>query len=501
MIEPASLAPWLIIIPLAGGLLAFLLPSRSVLIGLSATVANGLLALAITFYSINTIPLEYALGGWPPPAGILLRIDGLTLVMLTMTAITGLAISIYAQGYFPARIGSGNGVSRHGPQQDFFWPLWLMLLAGLNGLFLAGDLFNLYVTLEVTALAAVALTALSGKHTSEVAALRYLLVSLLGSLSYLFGTVLLYRACHVLHLATLGALIVSSPVVWSGLALITVGLLLKTALFPMHFWLPPAHVNALTPVSAILSALVIKASFYLIFRFWGDVFMRILPLGGYSLLGGLGAAAVLWGGIQALRQKRLKMLIAYSTVAQLGYLFIALPIIRHDAGPSSRFALVYLIISHAGAKAAMFLAAGNVFLHFGHDRINELAGVKDALPMTSFALAVAGVSLMGLPPSGGFIGKWLLLTASFASGQWWWGIILIAGSLLAVAYIYRVVRHLFTKAPGPSSGKRQVARTMEASSLFLAVLSLVMGIFAPLVSKLIASDAVSLASLLAGVVP
>lgn len=494
MIDPASLSPWLIIVPLAGGLLAFLLPSRSVLLGLSVTVANVLLVFAIPFYSINKIPFEYAMGGWSPPAGIVLRIDGLTLVMLVMTAITGLAIAIYAQGYFKAQIGSGR-------RQDFFWPLWLMLLAGLNGLFLAGDLFNIYVALEIIALTAVALTALSGKHTSEVAALRYLLVSLLGSLSYLFGTALIYRSSHLLHLATLGALIVSSPMVWSGLSLITVGLLLKTALFPMHFWLPPAHANALTPVSAILSALVVKASFYLVFRFWGDIFIRLLPMGGYYLLGFLGAAGVFWGGIQALRQKKLKMLIAYSTVAQLGYLFIALPILRHDPGLSSRFALIYLIISHAAAKAAMFLAAGNVFLHFGHDRITDLAGAKDALPLTSFAFAVAGVSLMGLPPSGGFIGKWLLLTASFASGQWWWGVILLAGSLLAVAYVYRVVRHLFTEAPGPSWERSQVTGIMEASPLFLAMLSLVMGIFAPLVAKLIASDVISPALLLAGVSP
>ncbi|MCJ7602082.1 MAG: NADH dehydrogenase subunit, partial [Desulfobulbaceae bacterium] len=254
--------------------------------------------------------------------------------------------------------------------------------------------------------------------------------------------------------------------------------LLKTALFPLHFWLPPAHANALAPVSAILSGLVVKASLYLMLRLWGDVFAPVLPLSAYVLLGALGCGAVLWGAGQALLQKRLKMLVAYSTVAQLGYMFIALPLIRLDAGSSAWEAVIFLTMSHACAKSAMFMAAGSIFLKAGHDRIDDLDGIKEVLPVTSFAFVVAGVSLMGFPPSGGFIGKWLLLGVSLSSGQWWWGIMLVIGSLLAACYVYRVACHLLVfKAPFYSR-REFIPPVMEWSALLLAVLAMILGLFA-----------------------
>ena len=190
----------------------------------------------------------------------------------------------------------------------------------------------------------------------------------------------------------------------------TAGLLAKTALFPLHLWLPPAHAGAPAPASAVLSALVVKGSFFLIVRLWFDVMPGLLSHAAAQVLAALGAAAIVFGSVLALRQARLKMLIAYSTVAQLGYLFLMFPLAGPGAARLSAWTGGLLqAISHACAKAAMFMAAGLIAQALGHDRIAGLGGIGRALPMTIFAFALAGLSLMGLPPSGGFMAKWLLL--------------------------------------------------------------------------------------------
>jgi formate hydrogenlyase subunit 3/multisubunit Na+/H+ antiporter MnhD subunit len=321
-------------------------------------------------------------------------------------------------------------------------------------------------------LAAVALVALAGGAAALTGAMRYLLVSLLGSLFYLLGVALLYHSSGSVDIAILAQRVEPSPAVWAAVGLMSAGLLLKTALFPLHFWLPPAHASAPAPVSALLSALVVKASFYILLRLWLEVF----PLGSAALgqlLGLLGATAVLWGGVQALRQTRLKMLIAYSTVTQLGYLFLAFPLASSIAWKGA----LYLAVSHALAKAAMFMAAGNIVRFGGHDRIADLDRVAQRLPLTLTAFGLAGVSSMGLPPSGGFIGKWMLLDAALRGGQWWWVIILILGGLLAAAYVFKVIGYAFTQA-GVLYPTRTVPITMEWAALALALAAILLGLFA-----------------------
>lgn len=226
-------------------------------------------------------------------------------------------------------------------------------------------------------------------------------------------------------------------------------------------------------MSALLSALVVKASFYILLRLWLEVFPQNISLMA-QFLGVLGATAVLWGGIQALRQTRLKMLIAYSTVAQLGYLFLAFPL---GAIVAWKGALL-MLLSHALAKAAMFMAAGNI-LHFGgHDRIADLDRVAQRLPLTLAAFGLAGVSIMGLPPSGGFAAKWILFDSAIRSGQWWWAIILIIGGLLAGAYVFKVIGHSFTQAR-ISHDARIVPVSMEWAALVLALMAVLLGLFTP----------------------
>jgi formate hydrogenlyase subunit 3/multisubunit Na+/H+ antiporter MnhD subunit len=233
----------------------------------------------------------------------------------------------------------------------------------------------------------------------------------------------------------------------------TAGLLLKTALFPLHFWLPPAHGSAPAPVSAVLSALVVKATFYLVIRLWMDIFSGVVTVQAAYLLGVLGGAAVLWGSWHALRAERLKLLAAYSTIAQLGYLFLFFPvllalppgIVRDTAWGG----LVILALTHGLAKAGLFLAIGVIQQRSGNDNIADLDGTAQRLPATTFAIALGGVALIGLPPSGAFLGKWQLLAGSFATGQWQWIVVILIGTLLAAAYIFRVLSHAFGQQPYP----------------------------------------------------
>ena len=456
--------PWavlVILLPVVGTLVCFLCPRRSVPLGLAAALAVVVCVAGLGWQVVEQGAQRYAIGGWGAPLGIDLYADGLSLLMLMVTAVVGLGISVYSTSYFkPGR-------------SAIFWPLWLFLWAALNALFLSADIFNLYVTLELLGLAAVALVALAGGADALTGAMRYLLVSLLGSLSYLLGVALLYHSFGSVDIAILAQRMEASPTVWAAIGLMSAGLLLKTALFPLHFWLPPAHASAPTPVSALLSALVVKASFYVLLRLWLEIF----PLANSALgqlLGLLGVVAVLWGGLLALRQTRLKMLIAYSTVMQLGYLFLAFPLATAIAWQGS----LYLLLSHALAKAAMFMAAGNILYFGGHDRIADLDRVAQRLPLTLAAFGLAGVSSMGLPPSGGFIAKWLLLEASVRSGQWWWAIILILGGLMTAAYILKVVGYAFTQAQVTHEAGA-VPAPMEWAALALALAAVLLGLFAP----------------------
>ena len=459
-----DLLVWPILLPLLASLLALVFPRRGDWIGGMASLAVLISAAWLVHSVWDNGVIAVALGGWQPGLGIALRADGLSSVLLLMVAIVALTIGIYATRYFD------NAVVR-----ARFWPLWLLLLAALNALLLSGDVFNLYVTLELVGLTAVALGALGGSRDAIVAALRYLTIGLLGSMAFLAGVVVLYAAYGTLDMVALASVVEDRPATWVALMLMTLGLLVKSALFPMHFWLPPAHANAPAPVSAALSALVVKVAFYLVLRLWLDVFTVALHPATAWMLGLLGAVAVLWGSYRALRAPRLKLLAAYSTVAQLGYLFLFLPLLAGlPAGPAREAAfgaVVLFALTHGFAKSALFLGAGVIQQRAGHDRIEELGGTARALPVTTFVLALSGIALIGLPPSGTFLAKWQLLAAAVETGQWVWIPVVAVGSLLAGAYVFRVLGHAF--APGDRDGSALAAGREELPALALALVATV----------------------------
>lgn len=466
-----------IILPVIGMLLSLVAGGRAaerIALAIMPAGVGIALAIAISVWS-DQAALVYILGGWKPPLGIALRADGFSAVMLVTAALVIMAAGWFARPLFATpQLGEGRAPLA-------FWTLLQGLWAALNTVFLGGDLFNLYVALELLTFAAVPLVCLDGRAETLRAALRYLLFALIGSVFYLLGVALLYGAYGTLDIVLLAERIRADAVAPATLVaggLMTAGLLAKTALFPLHLWLPPAHANAPAPASAVLSALVVKGSFFLIVRLWFDVMPGLASDLAMGLLGALGSGAILFGSVLALRQRRLKLLIAYSTIAQLGYLFLMFPLAAGSEPWNSQAwnGGVMQALSHAFAKAAMFLAAGLVVESLGHDRIADLRGIGRAMPMTLFAFGLGGLSLMGLPPSGGFIAKWLLLQATVETGQWFWAAIVLGGGLLAGGYVYRVV------APALAGSdlvvKAHPSRQREAIVLTLAVAALLLG-FAP----------------------
>jgi formate hydrogenlyase subunit 3/multisubunit Na+/H+ antiporter MnhD subunit len=434
-------------------------------------------------------PLVYLLGGWSPPLGIALRADGAAVAMLLAVAGVVCGIGLFARADF----GTPRGVSESRAAYSY----WLLLLAvwgALNLVFVSGDLFTLYVALELLTFAGVPLVCLAGSGETLRAALRYLLFALCGSVLYLLGAVLLYGGYGTLDMPLLAESVQAEPIAWTALALMTVGLLAKTALFPLHIWLPPAHGGAPAAASAVLSALVIKGSWFLVLRLWLDVMPGVANASAAQLLAALGAAAIVVGSVVALRQQRLKLLVAYSTVAQIGYLFLLFPMAFDAAGDMAARELAQAAgllqaIAHATAKAGMFMAAGLVYAALGHDRIDDLSGAARALPITVLAFVIGGVALMGVVPSGAYLAKKLLLDSADQSGQWWWTWVLQGGAVFTAGYVVLVLARVLRRPAAPVD-VAPVSMLSQLAALGLAVASLLLSLAAvlgPLPSSLLSN--------------
>lgn len=473
-----DLMPALVLLPLTAATAAAVLPAAAGRwLALAVAVLMLLALYALTRQVMDSGEVSYALAGLPVPLGIRLRLDGLSVLLLWLVCVVYSAATAHAA----AGVGSGKGTRR-------FWAAWLMLPAGLNELLLSADLFNLYVGLELLTLSAVALVAFNGTAEALRAAMRYLLLAMLAALVYLLGVALVYGATGTLDLELMHDRMGSDSLRWAALILMTGGLLLKGAVFPLHGWLPPAHSSAPGPVSAVLSALVVKAPLYILFRLWFEAQTQLpAPLAG-QVLTLLGCGAVLYGSVLALRQRRLKRLIAYSTVAQLGYLMLlfGMPSVYAWQGA------IYQVLSHGLAKAALFLAAANLAKRLGSDLLEKLPGADQVMPVSVFALGLAGVNLMGLPPSGGFLAKWLLLTAAWQQQAWHIVIVILLGSLLAAGYVFRVLDLIYARPaaePAPGAGP-DPGLVCGLTALLLALLAIATGFVSAPVLELLPVPAV-----------
>lgn len=472
----SALLPLAVFTPVIAAVVCVGLPRRhQVLPGLIGAVLSAAAGIAVVVAVAVQGPLEHQMAGWAPPLGIVLRADGLAAVFLAMTSVVALATLIMGASE-QAATGKRPG----------FWSLALLSWAGLVGIFLAGDLFNAYVALEVLGLSAVGMVALGGSGAPQ-AALRYLVVAVVGSMLLLMGIGLIYAATSTLDMHLAGARLTElhaadgpSPATLP-LILVTTGMALKTALMPMHAWLPPAHAGSPPAVSPLMSALVVKGSFYLLLRLWLEVFPAHPSIA--LTLGILGAVAVVWGSLMALTQKHLKRIVAYSTVSQVGYLFLAFPLLDlPEHGQAALTAVVAMAVAHGLAKAAMFTAAGALVLGTGTDHVDGFVGAARSEGVLSAGIIMASISLIGLPLSLGFSAKWQYLTVAVQEGAWWIVAVLLLGTLLATGYLLRPIASLLRSSdmyeedhriepePRPAA-QRWVPFFLGASAIFTGLLA------------------------------
>lgn len=374
------------------------------------------------------------IGGWDSPLAIRFRLTPLKALLLCFVALIHLLVALYALRCLPSI-------------QADYWPLSALLHAAMAALVLSADLFNIYVTLELLSLVAVALVALSGPKSYRPA-LNYLLLSLAASLCYLMGVTVLYGRYGVLDIVLLGEMAQGDAATRFALLLMTAGLMLKGALWPLHMWLPEAHTHAPTPVSALLSGLVVKGPLFILWQLWSELAPAELgqEIGPWFALAGV--AALVSGGWSALRASYLKTLVAYSTVAQLGYALMGLGLLLFWQQPQYHVALWLFVLAHGLAKVSMFLAAGELQDALGSKRVESLRGATQTVPISMAAFAIAGTSLIGLPPTGGFLAKWVLLGPLFTEPRHWpWAFGVVLGTVVSAAYVFRAVGLGFYQAP------------------------------------------------------
>lgn len=444
---------------------------ESLVIGAEVVTLLGALYIARLVLWRDGSPIIYSAGGWPAPWGIELSVGGLAALSLLMIAVVGLFVALYASVNLEQQVGGRKRTA-------WFFTLYLLLCAALTGLAVTNDLFNVFVFVEVATISSCALVSARGDAKSTRAAFKYLILATLGSGFVLSGIGLIYILTGNLNM-TFASLELSHNwteypyVLWLAISLFIVGFGVKSALFPLHVWLPDAHSTALTSASAILSGLAVKGYIIgLIKVLYVVVGPSILQsLGISQILQGLGMVAILAGGLFALAQEDLKRRLAYSTVSQIGYIFFGLGLgnVTGCAG-----ALFYMV-SHAVIKASLFLSAGSVVDRTGKYRISEMAGIGRQMPITMAIFTINSLALIGLPLLSGFIGKWTLLSGSFEAGSWLGIAVILLGSLLCAAYLLPVIRLAYFE-PVQTPGISEIPLLQAVALVVLATVVLFLGV-------------------------
>jgi multicomponent Na+:H+ antiporter subunit D len=446
-----------VLLTLAGALLVPIvaLASRRAagVVAAGAAIAAALAALVAVVAVAGGSALRYAVGGWPAPWGIELVLDPLS--AFTSAAIASVA-AVSLAGAGPGARAAFEGTTPR------FYALALVVVTGLLGITLSGDLFNVFVFLEIAAIASYALVA-SGKAPALAAGFRYLVLGTVGASFYLLGVGLLYALTGTLNMADLAdrvPAVSASPLFAGGVAFIVVGLAIKVALFPLHGWLPDAYTHAPPPVAALLPAVATKAPAYALARTLLYVLRPDeLPVG--TVLAWAGGAAVVVGGLFALRQTDARRLLAYSSVSQMGYIVLGLGLAN-----SSALTGAYLhILNHAVMKSTLFMAVGALMLSARGPSLGALAQLAPR-PLIGACMVVAALSMVGVPPAGGFFSKWYLLQGAIEAGQPVLVAAILFGSLLAAVYMYRLTEAVWLTTGGTASAPRQ----REAPPVVLAAL-------------------------------
>ncbi len=384
--------------------------------------------------------IQYRLGGWAPPIGIEVLIDPLSaFVAVTITAVA-LVVLIPSRQLMADELPNGGG----GP----FASVVLLLMAGLTGIVITGDLFNLFVFLEISSLAAYALVAIGGGKAT-VSGFRYLILGTVGGSFYLLGVGFIYFMTGTLNMADAARLlpeVQDTTTVVAAVVLITLGLGLKMALFPLHQWLPDAYTYAPSPVTALIAPIMTKVYAYSLIRMYLSVFppgyiTDIVPIS--TVLVVLGMIGILFGSVMAFAQQDIRRMLAYSSISQLAFIALGIGL----ANSLALIGAVLHILNHAVMKACLFLAVGSIRSQAGVVSVAQIGGLGRRMPLTMGAFTVGALSMIGVPPSSGFFSKWYLVQGGIDASNWVAVAVILASSLLTAIYFFRVLERVYFAAP------------------------------------------------------
>ncbi len=467
--------PYLIIIPLASAFLIPIVAKRMKAAGGLLSCAVSFALVAVSFYcakcAIASKVLVCRVGLWMPPAGISLVVDGLSVFMLVTVNLMAFLITVYSVDYMKRYTDTWK-----------FYSLFMVLLAGINGVLIAGDIFNLYVFMEIAALAAYFLVAFGTEAQELEASFKYAVMGTVASTFILLGIAFLYSYTSTLNLADISAALATRPPA-KALQFVSVlflmGFGLKAALVPFHSWLPDAH-PAPAPVSAMLSGVLIKAlGVYCLARIFYSVIGATPAV--CSVLMFLGAASMLVGVFLAIGQWNLKRLLAYHSISQIGYIVLGIGL----GTPLGIIGGLFHLFNHSVFKSLLFLNSGAIEYATGTRDLKEMGGLKDTMPTTFNTSLVASLSISGIPPFNGFWSKLIIVLAAVQSGHYVYGVFAILASLLTLSSFMKVQKFaFFVKPAGNRAAAREVPFLMRASMVMLALLCIAGGaLIIPAVSK------------------
>jgi len=461
-----------VVVPLIAAALCLIL-SRPPAAWLITFVASAV-AMLVSFLMLQEVlqsgVIDYTFGGWAAPFGIAYRVDLVNAYVLVIVSTISTVVSVFA------RLSVASEIEAH--NQGFFYTAWLLCLTGLLGIAITGDAFNLFVFLEISSLSSYVLIAMGADRRALTAAFQYLIMGTIGATFILIGVGLLYALTGTLNMLDLAQRlpeVANSRTARTGFAFLTVGLGLKIALFPLHLWLPNAYAFAPSAVSAFLAATATKVAVYVLLRFVFSVFGVEFALGAMPLAIGLavlGSIAVLSASTVAIFQQNLKRMLAYSSVAQVGYLALGVSL----ATPTGLTATLLHLFNHALMKGALFVALGCIAWRIGSSRLQDFAGLGYRMPWTMGVFMIGGLSLIGIPLTAGFISKWYLVLAALEKGWWPVIVVIIAGSLLAIIYIWRVVEKAYLARPSAQSTTAEAPASMLIPAWLLAIANVYFGL-------------------------
>lgn len=471
----------LVILPLMAAPVCVLMRNAVAAWSLSLVVAWAVLGISIKLLmELNTTPvLYYRIGGWDAPWGIEYVLDPVGGFVILIVAVIGALSMTYAKASIEKEIPA--------ERIYLFYAMMMLCLSGLLGIAITGDAFNLFVFLEISSLSSYVLISLGRDRRALSSAFKYLVMGTIGATFYIIGVGMMYMMTGTLNMADLSTIlptIADTRTIMAALAFLTVGISLKLALFPLHMWLPGAYAFAPSVVTVFLAATATKVSLYVLLRIFYTVFGNVDVFATFPiqpLLMTMALAAMFVASLAAIWQHNIKRMLAYSSVAQIGYMVLGVAM-ASEAGLTGG---ILHLFNHALMKGALFMAVGAMVFATGAVTLKDLEGMGRRMPLVMAAFVVGGLSLIGVPLTVGFVSKWVLVSAALDAGMWPLAALILASSLLAIVYVWRVVEVAYLRpVPEGAPAPAQVPLSMLLPMWALALMTLWFGINATLSTDL-----------------